>query len=165
MRSIFRFTIICLLPVWATAQSLPVNPLLLKDHWPASWISCPDIPGRAYGVYHFRKTFTLDNKPAQFVVHISADNRYRLFVNGAPVCYGPARGDLYNWYFETIDIGPYLKAGANSIAALVWNMGEYAAVAQVSNQTAFVLQGDTEKEKLINEARQAYNKVIPLAEG
>lgn len=159
MRSILRFTIICLLPVWATAQSLPVNPLLLKDHWPASWISCPDISGRAYGVYHFRKTFTLDNKPAQFVVHVSADNRYRLFVNGTPVCYGPARGDLYNWYFETIDIAPYLKAGANSIAALVWNMGEYAAVAQVSNQTAFVLQGDTEKEKLIN-TDQSW-KVLP----
>ena len=55
---------------------------------------------------------------------------------------GPARGDLYNWYFETVDIAAYLQAGDNTLAALVWNMGVYAPVAQVSNQTAFVLQGD-----------------------
>ncbi|AXY73361.1 alpha-L-rhamnosidase [Paraflavitalea soli] len=133
-----------------TAQQLPVNPALLKDHWSASWITCPGVSLRSYGIYHFRKTFTLADKPASFIVHVSADNRYRLFVNGTPVCNGPARGDLYNWYFETIDLAPWLKAGANTIAAQVWNMGEEAAVAQISNQTAFVLQGDTEKEKLIN---------------
>lgn len=56
------------------------------------------------------------------MVHVSADNRYRLFVNGKAVCSGPARGNLYNWYFETIDIGLYLEPGKNVIAALVWNM-------------------------------------------
>lgn len=134
----------------STARQLPVNPVLLKDHWPASWITCPGVALRSYGIYHFRKRFTLPEKPGVFKVHVSADNRYRLFVNGTPVCNGPARGDLYNWYFESIDISPWLKAGDNSIAALVWNMGEHAAVAQISNQTAFVLQGDTDKEKLIN---------------
>lgn len=133
-----------------TAQQLPVNPVLLKDHWSASWITCPGVSLRSYGIYHFRKTFTLAGQPASFIVHVSADNRYRLFVNGKPVCNGPARGDLYNWYFETVDLAPWLKPGGNTIAAQVWNMGEEAAVAQVSNQTAFVLQGDTEKEKGIN---------------
>jgi alpha-L-rhamnosidase len=160
MRSILYLTIACLLlPAFITAQSLPVNPALLKGNWPASWITCPDVPLRGYGIYHFRKTFMLDQKPSQFLVHVSADNRYRLFVNGTAVCLGPARGDLYNWYFETLDIAPYLKAGDNTLAALVWNMGEYAAVAQVSNQTAFVLQGDTEKEKLVN--TDASWKVLP----
>ncbi len=133
-----------------SAQQLPVNASLLNGQWPASWITCPDVPGRAYGVYHFRKTFTLAQQPAQYIVHVSADNRYRLFVNGTAVCNGPARGDLYKWYFETVDLAPYLKAGDNSIAALVWNMGEEAAVAQISNQTAFLLQGDTDNEKTVN---------------
>lgn len=127
-----------------------INPALLKGSWPASWITCPDIPQRDYGVFHFRKGFNLAAAPSKFVVHVSADNRYRLFVNGKAVCNGPARGDLYNWYFETVDIAPYLKAGSNTIAALVWNMGIHAPVAQVSNQTAFVLQGNTEAEKIIN---------------
>src|SRR6478609_3568381 len=127
-----------------------INPSLLSDYWSASWVTCPDIAQRDYGVYHFRKTFAMEKQPAKFIVHVSADNRYRLFVNGKAVCNGPARGDLYNWYFETVDIAPYLQAGNNTVAALVWNMGVHAPVAQVSNQTAFVLQGDGEAEKIIN---------------
>lgn len=127
-----------------------INPDLLNKHWPAFWISCPDVPQRDYGIYHFRKTFSLKQKPQQFIVHLTADNRYRLFVNGKPVLSGPARGDLYNWYFETIDLAPFLQPGKNIISALVWNMGVYAPVAQVSNQTAFVLQGDGDAEKVVN---------------
>ncbi|RZL46769.1 MAG: alpha-L-rhamnosidase, partial [Pedobacter sp.] len=132
------------------AQVVPVNPDLLKKQWTAWWITCPDVAQRDYGVYHFRKDFNLTTPPKKFIIHVSADNRYRLFVNGKDICNGPARGDLYNWYFESIDIAPYLKAGANVIAAQVWNMGTLAPVAQISNQTAFVLQGDTEAEAFVN---------------
>lgn len=135
------------------AQDNPINSALLKSTWSANWITCPGVSQRAYGVYHFRKTISLDKKPESFRVHVSADNRYRLFVNGKAVCAGPARGDLYNWNFETIDIAPFLQSGENTVAALVWNMGEYAAVAQVSNQTAFVLQGDTGAEAILNTDR------------
>ncbi len=145
--------LICCVPIFfsASAQNKnEINPALLKGSWPASWITCPGISQRDYGVYHFRKNFSLDKVPDNFRVHVSADNRYRLFINGIPVGNGPARGDLYNWYFETFDIAPYLKSGKNTVAALVWNMGVYAPVAQVSNQTAFVLQGDGDQEKMIN---------------
>jgi len=127
-----------------------INPELLKRHWPAYWITCPGVPQKDYGVFHFRKKINLDQVPEKFVIHISADNRYRLFVNEKPVCIGPARGDLTNWYFETIDIAPYLKAGENIIASSVWNMGIHAPVAQISNQTGFVIQGDSDNEKIIN---------------
>ena len=143
--------ILCLLTLSLYGQDINnINPALLKGSWPASWITCPGAPQREYGVYHFRKTVALDNIPVKFIVHVSADNRYRLFVNGKAVCNGPARGDLYNWYFETVDIAPFLHKGNNIIAALVWNMGVYAPVAQITNQTAFVLQGDGETEKIIN---------------
>ncbi|WP_299568833.1 alpha-L-rhamnosidase C-terminal domain-containing protein [uncultured Pedobacter sp.] len=132
------------------AQDVPVNPNLLKKQWAAWWITCPEVAQRDYGVYHFRKDFSITSAPKKFIIHVSADNRYRLFVNGKDVCNGPARGDLYNWYFESIDIAPYLKAGANVIAAQVWNMGTLAPVAQISNQTAFVLQGDNEAEAFVN---------------
>jgi alpha-L-rhamnosidase len=129
-----------------SAQQMTINQDLLTGAWPASWITCPDAPQRDYGVYHFRKTFLLATGREHFIIHVSADNRYRLFVNGQPVCSGPARGDLYNWYYETVDVGPYLHAGQNTLAAEVWNMGVYAPVAQVSNRTAFVLEGGGESE-------------------
>ena len=141
----YRLLVGCLLlTVYACAQDTAISPSLLRTTWPASWIACPGAPARDYGVYHFRKTFHLDIKPDHYLIHVSGDNRYRLFVNGKPVCSGPARGDLYNWYFETVDIAPFLQAGENTLAALVWNMGVYAPVAQISNRTAFVLQGDAE---------------------
>ena len=143
------FILLCLF-TGAQAQDLPIRPALLHGEWPASWITCPGVPARAYGVYHFRKTVVLDAVPGRVVVHLSADNRYRLFVNGKAVCFGPARGDLAHWNFETIDIAPWLQKGENTIAALVWNMGEYAAVAQMSNQTAFLLQADSVTGEAIN---------------
>lgn len=133
-----------------SAQQLPINPVLLKGEWPASWISCPGVPQRDYGIYHFRKSFNLESKPVRFIIHVSADNRYRLFINGVAVGNGPARGDKFNWYFETIDIAQWLKPGKNLIAAKVWNMGIHAPVAQISDQTAFVVQGDGSAEAIVN---------------
>lgn len=121
-----------------------------SNYWTAKWITHPTAPAKSYGVYHFRKTVELAQKPGRFVVHVSADNRYRLFVNGNPVLMGPARSDLQNWYYETIDLAPFLKAGANTLAALVWNMGEGIPYAQMSFQTGFILQGDTDAEKIVN---------------
>jgi len=136
------------------AQGPTINPSLLSQGWPASWIACPGAAQREYGVYHFRKSFLLDRKPDKFIIHVSADNRYRLLVNGHAVCSGPARGDLGHWNFETIDISSYLQAGQNELAALVWNMGVYAPVAQLSNRTAFVLQGDGKEEQGVNTDQQ-----------
>lgn len=76
----------------ADAQDVPVNPKLLQGTWNAQWITCPSVPLRAYGVYHFRKTMDLPEKPEHFIIHVSADNRYLLYVNGIAVGRGPARG-------------------------------------------------------------------------
>lgn len=96
-----------LLSHFLKAQQTTMNPTLLKNYWDAHWITCPDVPARAYGVYHFRKTFSLSEAPKKFLIHVTADNRYRLFVNGKAVGRGPARGDLYNWNFDTYDIASY----------------------------------------------------------
>jgi len=116
----------------------------------AEWISMPGIHGTEYGVYHFRKRFTLDNVPEEFLVHVSGDNRYRLFVNGKLMCLGPAAGDHFNWNYETIDLAAHLEEGPNIVAAQVWNAGGYRGARQVSFRTAFILQGKTSVEQVIN---------------
>jgi hypothetical protein len=78
----------------ARAQEAPVSPDLLNGHWNARWISCPGVPLRAYGVYHFRKTLELADKPEHFIIHVSADNSYILYVNGTEIGRGPARSSL-----------------------------------------------------------------------
>jgi len=127
-----------------------INPDLLEFRWQAQWIFHPETSGTAYGVYHFRKTIDLDEHPDSFIIHVSADNRYRLFVNGKDVCFGPARGDILNWRYETMDIASYLKSGKNVIAAVVWNFGEHRPMAQFTIRSAFILQGNSEKEAAVN---------------
>lgn len=148
--------------------SFGANPDLLRTTWPASWAYPADADPFGYGVYHYRKTFNLAEKPGAFLIHVSADNRYQLFVNGERVVWGPARGDLFHWRYESIDIARYLRPGKNVLAAVVWNDGEYRAVAQISYRTALVVQGDTERERSVNTpegwmtARNAAYSPLPI---
>jgi hypothetical protein len=67
-----------------------------------------------------------------------------------PSCSGPARSDLQNWNYETVDIAPYLTAGKNTLAAVVTYMAEYAPFAQMNYQFGFIVQGDGDAEQVVN---------------
>jgi len=134
----------------AQAQSPPLNPDLVAAKWPASWIASPSVPAKTPGVFYFRKEIMLETLPHHFWVHVSADNRFVLHVNGEYAAEGPARGDPLHWRFETVDLVPLLRAGKNVIAAVVWNFGEAAPAAQMSSRTGFLMQGDTEAEAMVN---------------
>lgn len=152
MKSFLLAFVITLIVTSVSAQQSNqiINPNLLEKTWKSRWIFHPAASGTGYGVFHFRKTFKLEEKPERFVIHVSADNRYRWFVNGQPVSFGPARGDILNWRYETIDIAKYLHQGDNSIASVVWNFGEHRPLAQFTIRTAFILQGNTTKEEIAN---------------
>ena len=124
----------------AAAQQPPFS---LDGIWRASWIEHPEGSARGPGVYHFRRDIVLDAVPASLVVRVSADNRFRLFVNGVAVAVGPARSDVLNWRYERVDLAPFLVPGANRIAATVWNWGDDdRPTAQMSLRTGFLLEGE-----------------------
>jgi alpha-L-rhamnosidase len=136
-----------------TVKQVPVeliNPSWLNKSWTAKWIAHPSESLVDYGVFHYRKSFELKDQPKEFIINISADNRYRLFVNGIAVCSGPARSDLEHWSFESIDISSFLKPGKNVLAAEVWNFGELKPWAQFSIKTAFIVQGNSKAEEIVN---------------
>lgn len=118
--------------------------------WKGYWITHPDIPLCEYAVVHFRHSFELAQKPEQFIVHVSGDNRYELYVNGKFVCTGPMRGDLQHWRYETVDLAAFLQKGKNVVAAMVVNWGPGRMKAQFSSVTAFFLSGSSEKEAAVN---------------
>ncbi|HTR64891.1 MAG TPA: alpha-L-rhamnosidase C-terminal domain-containing protein [Terriglobales bacterium] len=131
-------TILCVLnPAYSETPNL----------WTAQWITAADVPQRDQVVLHFRKTLNLASVPEHFVVQVSADNQFILYVNRQRVGNGPARSDLAHWRCETYDIAPMLHQGSNLLSATVWNFGIYAAIAQMSDRTAFLLHGATEEER------------------
>ena len=134
----------------ASAQPLFAQATVFAGAPPASWIAPPGIPGDSAIVFHARRTFDLAAKPDHFVVHVSADNRYRLYVNGSEVAAGPQRSDVTHWRYETTDIAPVLHAGRNVVAALVWNWGATHPLAQHSHRTGFLVQGNDAQAATIN---------------
>lgn len=71
----------------------------------------------------FRTGFTLAAVPKRAPLFITADQSYRLYVNGAFVATGPARGFQASWPYDEIDLRPYLKNGYNQIAIRAYNPG------------------------------------------
>src|SRR6056297_1101184 len=92
-----------------------------NNQWNASWIAVPETGENTAGLYLFRKKIDLEFVPEEFEVHVSGDNRYKLYVNENLVSLGPAANDIDNWNYDTIDLAKYLKEGANVLAAEVWN--------------------------------------------
>lgn len=80
--------------------------------WSAEDKDCPRI-------MLFRKVLTLLEEPYEGRLKISADTRYKLYVNERLVEVGPSRGDHQVWFYDTIDILPYLKKGKNVIGVSV----------------------------------------------
>lgn len=130
------------------AQTLSSNDV--PNRWNAAWIAVPGGTGSDYEICLFRKSINLTAKPPTYLVHVSGDNRYKLFVNGKLVSIGPARGDFYYWNYETVDLAPYLAPGKNVISALVFNEGAIRPTAQMTFRTGFILQGHTSVEEEIN---------------
>lgn len=122
----------------------------LSQVWPAKWIISQEGPWKAYAVHRFRKEFTLEELPDKLVVHTSGDMRYRFYVNGVLVNWGPQRGDLDHWFYESCDIAAYLKVGENILAAEVLNYGSHPPDPQLSVQSAFLLASDQRSFRFLN---------------
>lgn len=94
-------------------------PEYMKDSnwiWNPDWSSedkdCPRI-------MLFRKKIHMEEEPYEGVINISADTRYKLYVNDRLVEIGPSRGDHQIWFYDTVDILPYLKKDINIIGVSV----------------------------------------------
>jgi hypothetical protein len=76
-------------------------------------------PSLSGGAVAFRKSFDLEAKPSQAVLHLFADARYILWVNGTYVDRGPNRFQPNGPEYDSLNIASRLKQGSNSIAILV----------------------------------------------
>ena len=82
----------------------------------------------------FRRRLHLAQAPQRALLYISADDFYKLYVNGAYVAEGPAPSYHMRYNYNTVDLTPYLKAGDNLIAVhtlyqglinRVWQSGDW----------------------------------------
>ncbi|KAL2843340.1 Six-hairpin glycosidase-like protein [Aspergillus pseudoustus] len=86
--------------------------------WHPEWVDAQS--DAAGGFVHFRKRFHLQQVPTTPVeIHITADTRYKLYLNGQLAHWGPVKGDERRWFYDTIDVQPFLRQGDNHVAVHV----------------------------------------------
>jgi hypothetical protein len=105
----------------------------------------PDTPGITIA---FRKTFALPVMPTQAALHLFADVRYVLWVNGTYVERGPNRFQPNGPEYDTINLVPHLKAGTNAVAVLV--VGNLSGGKVMRHAPGLTAQLDVEGQELFH---------------
>jgi alpha-L-rhamnosidase len=109
-----------------------------RANWPARWIHHPEQPAAPFVAAY--KLFVHLPTATRVRMHVSADERYHLFVDGELIGRGPERGAPQPWFFETFDLD--LPAGLHVIVARVWALGPLSPQAQMSVRPGFLLAAE-----------------------
>lgn len=111
------------------------------DYWPCKWITCFEANQPPF-VMAFRKKINLV-EPVVMRVHVTADERYELYVDGIRVGRGSERGDKNNWFYDTYELS--FSEGTHVIVARVWALGPLKPWAQVSVYPGFIFSPEGEE--------------------
>ena len=137
--------------------------------WPGNWVWTQDSGG-SFEVVQFCSRFSSnDVLPAK--LHISADNRYKLYLDGNFIGLGPQRGMLERYFFDTYDLSLLdLKSGQHVFSAVVWHERDTAPSAQISSRPGFLAVAEHADGKMSGTLktwkyrRWAGNCTIPVPE-
>ena len=91
---------------------------LQQNIWPAHWVAVPDATAPLIAAYRLD---WWQDQSAEFVVHVSADERYEWYLDGELIGRGPERGVAQMWFFESYRLD--VQAGAHTLVARVWSQG------------------------------------------
>jgi alpha-L-rhamnosidase len=115
--------------------------------WLAKWIW---VNGQAPDRGWFRKEVDLSSAPTRAIAWLTADKKYRLWINGRLVSRGPADqgrdyqgGSTGRWFYDIRDLTPFFQAGRNFIAVEVFRNWPGGSVVSRSQGLLFEAQLDS----------------------
>ncbi len=106
---------------WITTKDFINLPIISVFHKQYEQV---EIPPSAFENYHvaFRGRFTA-KKENTYTVHISADDVYKLYINGHFVGQGVKQGYAESYSYNTFDITPYVEDGENTVTVHAFYFG------------------------------------------
>jgi len=125
----------------------------LYDIEKACWIWHPEFKAGQEAILLFRNIFSI-NSSLETIIHVSADQRYELYLDGELISCGPDRCDLFHWSFASYKIT--FTPGKHIMEALVYWIGEHAPVAQVSIRGGFILSAEGAMEPLLTTGKSLW---------
>ena len=91
------------------------------DFRQARWIWCAERRPNTY--CQARGTLRLVRRPHRAIIHIVADSRYQLWINGRYVGQGPTPFKRPNLFFDSYEVTAHLQRGRNVVAILANHHG------------------------------------------
>lgn len=143
------------------ADPFPHNPETLpwngRGQWPCNWVRLPHAGTPQVTAYRLQF-----NAPEEAVVrlHVTADERYELYLDNVYLGRGSDRGTADAWFFETYDVP--LAAGPHVLVARVWALGEQAAYAQHAVESGLLVCPQEEKWQALIGTGKANWETKPL---
>ncbi len=104
----------------------------------AAWLWHPQAGRDEPAFLWFAREFDATGEP--LVLHVSADERYELYLDGERIGRGPDRGDLDHWHYASYRIE--LDAGRHRLEAWCWKLQSASPLAQISWRGGFVLAAE-----------------------
>lgn len=81
-----------------------------------NWIWSKKSNQQKFYYLHFRRSIQLESLPEKAIIHITANQVYRLYVNGKFIGRGPDRADPRHPFFDPYEIQAHLVEGKNTIS-------------------------------------------------
>jgi alpha-L-rhamnosidase len=104
------------------------EPWRTVSQWPARWVAPPEDWTPPW-VAAFRCVFTVKTR-LRDRIHVTADARYELYLDGRWIGRGSQRGDKRQWFYESHALD--LEPGRHVLVAQVWSLGSLSPWAQIS---------------------------------
>ncbi|MBQ9726955.1 MAG: alpha-L-rhamnosidase [Kiritimatiellae bacterium] len=134
-----------------------------RHGWRAQWIGAASGPGAAPGVWAFRRRFRLED-PATLRLHVTADQRYDLWIDGVWAGFGSERGLHASWFYESFEVR--LEPGEHAVVARVWWTGRGTSLQHAGHATSdrpgFLLHAEKPFDELLDTAPDSW-EALPLA--
>jgi hypothetical protein len=119
-----------------------INDIPFSPHgWPGMGIWAPGV-GRSFEVVQFSRRFSILNRKLPIRIHVTADQQYKLYLDGQLIGLGPQRGDLRKWYFDSYDLSDEIGLGEHVLTAVVWHDRDHPPTAQISHRPMFLLAAE-----------------------
>lgn len=129
---------VCRLPLPSREHLGNANILRTQPIDAAAWVWHPEVLDHEQVFLLFQRRFESGGEP--LVLHVSADERYILLLDGERIGRGPDRGDMDHWHYASYRIE--LEPGAHTLEAWCWRLLGAAPLAQISWHGGFILAAE-----------------------
>ena len=125
------------------------------DQWPCNWIWHPGQL-ETLELAQFSLVFNSKKLKLPVKIHVTADHRYKLYLDGKLIGTGPQPGDCNNWFVDSYDLTKYIKNQQQVLTAFVWHYRDHPPYTQIGFRPGFLLSAESPNDVILSSGKNWY---------